>query len=88
MTLRKNDKFYKNITMEQVMQIYNFDAELRAALLYLLEYIKTSICREYYSPILYNYIENWLQGFVVLRNITGLALEKSRFFVFLFKISI
>ncbi len=42
LTLRKNNKFYKNITMEQVMQIYNFDAELRTALLYLLEYIEVS----------------------------------------------
>lgn len=159
LTLRKNDKFYKNITMEQVMQIYNFDTELRAALLYLLEYIevsfrthlgyfhskdygalgyinkdtfenelhyerfsqeifklikeneknevfikhhnekydgqfpfwvivelmsfgclsrgfknlheevKTSICKEYYLPVPYKYVENWLQGLVVLRNI-------------------
>lgn len=159
LTLRKNDEFYKNVTLEQVMQIYNFDAELRVALLYLLEYIevsfrthlgyfhsekygllgylnkdtfvneshyvrfyqeifklikeneknevfikhhnekydgqfpfwvivelmsfgclsrgfknlhedvKTSICIEHYSPIPYGYIENWLQGFVVLRNI-------------------
>ncbi|WP_242655080.1 Abi family protein [Clostridium carboxidivorans] len=42
MTLRKNDKFYKNIIMEQVMQIYKFGAELRAALLYLLEYIEVN----------------------------------------------
>ena len=159
MTLRKNDEFYKNVTLEQVMQIYNFDGELRVAVLYLLEYIevsfrthlgyfhskkygllgylnkdtfvneshyvrfyqeilklikeneknevfikhhnekydgqfpfwvivelmsfgclsrgfknlredvKTSICKEHYSPIPYDYIENWLQGFVVLRNI-------------------
>lgn len=159
LTLRKNNEFYKNVTLEQVMQIYNFDAELRVALLYLLEYIEVSfrthigyfhsqkygplgyvnkstfknelhyesfyqeilklikenekneifikhhnekyegqfpfwvivelmsfgclsrafknlhddvkriICKEHYSPIPYDYIENWLQGFVVLRNI-------------------
>ena len=27
------------------------------------------ICMEHYSPIPYDYIENWLQGFVILRNI-------------------
>lgn len=159
LTLRKNNKFYNNITLEKVMQIYNFDAELRVALLYLLEYIEVSfrthfgyfhsekygplgylqdqnfvnknhyekfnsnilqlikeneknelfvkhhnekyegqfpcwvivelmsfgslsrgfknlhddikemICKEHYFPIPYDYIENWLQGFVILRNI-------------------
>ncbi|MFZ3578058.1 Abi family protein [Virgibacillus sp. DJP39] len=158
LTLRKNDEFYKNVTLEQVMQIYNFDAELRSLLLYFLENIEVSfrahlgyfhsekygplgymdkdnfvdarhydifyqeikrikddernevfikhhnenynkqfpfwvvvelmsfgclsrgfknlhedikvhICKEHYSPIPYYYIENWLQGFVILRNI-------------------
>ena len=159
LTLRKDNKFYNNIELEQVMQIYNFDAELRVTLLYLLEYIEVSfrthfgyfhskkcgplgyldkenfvnknhydkfngiilklikeneineifvkhhnekyegqfpcwvivelmsfgclsrgfknlyddvkemICMEHYSPIPYDYIENWLQGFVILRNI-------------------
>lgn len=159
LTLRKNDEFYSNVTLEQVMQIYNFDAELRVALLYLLEYIEVSfrthlgyfhsekygplgyinketflnekhyekfyqevlnlikeneknevfikhhnekyegqfpfwvivelmsfgclsrgfknlqedvkinICKEHYQPIPYDYIENWLHGFVILRNI-------------------
>jgi len=32
LTLRKNDRFYNNVSFEQVMQIYNFDAELRAVL--------------------------------------------------------
>lgn len=159
LTLRKNDRFYNNVSFEQVMQIYNFDAELRAVLLYALEYIEVSfrtyigyyhskkygplgyldkstfadekrcdefheevrqliesnernelfikhhkekynshfpmwviveimqfgclsrlfknldeelkkeICTTFYSPIPYTYIENWLQAFVVLRNI-------------------
>jgi abortive infection bacteriophage resistance protein len=42
LTLRRNNEFYSNVTLEQVMQIYNFDAELRVALLYLLEYIEVS----------------------------------------------
>lgn len=159
LTLRRNNKFYNNITLEKVMQIYNFDAELRVDLLYLLEYIEVSfrthfgyfhsekygplgyldgqkfvnkshyekfnsnilqliyenekneifvkhhnekyngkfpcwvivelmsfgclsrgfknlfdevkedICKEFYFPIPYEYVENWLQGFVILRNI-------------------
>ncbi|MGL5086139.1 MAG: Abi family protein [Clostridium sp.] len=159
LTLRKNNEFNNNITLEQVIQIYNFDSELRADLLYLLEHIeisfrthfgyfhsekygplgylskeaflenghykkfndiitqlikeneknevfikhhkekydgyfpswvivelmsfgclsrgfknlhnevKESICKQHYSPIPYEYIENWLQGFVILRNI-------------------
>jgi abortive infection bacteriophage resistance protein len=35
----------------------------------LYEDVKINICKEHYSPIPYDYIENWLQGFVVLRNI-------------------
>ena len=159
LTLRKNNIFYNNVKLEQVMEIYNFDAELRVLLLYLLEYIevefrthfgyyhskrygplgylnknsfsdqyryekfrknitqlieenqkneifvkhhnekydgefpcwvvvelmsfgclsrgfknlhsdiKDEICKHYYASIPYNYIENWLQGFVILRNI-------------------
>ncbi|MDW5298851.1 MAG: Abi family protein [Sedimentibacter sp.] len=42
LTLRKEDKFFKDVKMSDVMQIYNFDAELRALLLYLLEYIEVS----------------------------------------------
>jgi len=42
LTLRTNDEFYTTVTLEQIMQIYNFDAELRTALLYLLEYIEVS----------------------------------------------
>lgn len=42
LTLRRNDKFYSNVTLGQVMQIYDFDAKLRVALLYLLEYIEVS----------------------------------------------
>ena len=159
LTLRRDNVFYNNVKLEQVMEIYNFDAELRVALLYLLEYIevefrthfgyyhskkygplgyldkesfddewryekfmknitqlieenekneifvkhhnekydgefpcwvvvelmsfgclsrgfknlhaeiKEEICKDHYASIPYNYIENWLQGFVILRNI-------------------
>ena len=159
LTLRKDDYFYNNVSFEQVMQIYNFDMELRTILLYALEYIEVSfrsyigyyhskkygpigyldkssfidekrwdkfdgeikklivdnerneifikhhkekynnhfpmwviveimqfgclsrlfknldedlkkeICTAFYAPIPYTYIENWLQAFVVLRNI-------------------
>ena len=159
LTLRKDDIFYSNVKLEQVMEIYNFDSELRAVLLYLLEYIevefrahfgyyhskeygplgyldkesfddeyryekfmknitqlideneknevfikhhnekydgefpcwvivelmsfgclsrgfknlhthiKEEICKDNYTSIPYNYVENWLQGFVILRNI-------------------
>ena len=40
LTLRENDQFHSSVTLEQIMQVYNFDAELRVALLYLLEYIE------------------------------------------------
>jgi len=43
LTLRKNDAFYHNIHFHDIMQIYNFDMELRASILYLLEYIEVSI---------------------------------------------
>jgi len=43
LTLRKNNEFYENVHFSDVMQIYNFDMELRAALLYLLESIEVSI---------------------------------------------
>lgn len=47
LTLRKDDHFYDNIHFSDVMQIYNFDMELRAALMYLLESIEVSMrtCR-------------------------------------------
>jgi abortive infection bacteriophage resistance protein len=43
LTLRKNDMFYSNLHFSDVMQIYNFDMELRAALMYVLEYIEVSV---------------------------------------------
>lgn len=43
LTLRKNDNFYNNVHFCDIMQIYDFDMELRASLLYLLEYIEVSI---------------------------------------------
>lgn len=43
LTLRKDDIFYPNVHFDSIMQIYNFDMELRSALLYLLEYIEVSI---------------------------------------------
>lgn len=43
LTLRKNDNFYTNVHFSNIMQIYNFDMELRASLLYLLEFIEVSI---------------------------------------------
>lgn len=43
LTLRKNNEFYENVHFSDVMQIYSFDMELRAALLYLLESIEVSI---------------------------------------------
>lgn len=42
LTLRKNDHFFNNVKFSDVMQIYNFDAELRSLLLYVLEYIEVS----------------------------------------------
>ena len=43
LTLRKDDYFYDNVHFSDVMQIYNFDMELRAALMYLLESIEISM---------------------------------------------
>lgn len=43
LTLRNNDIFYQDVHLNDVMQIYNFDMELRASLLYILEYIEISI---------------------------------------------
>ncbi|MCM1183411.1 MAG: Abi family protein [Roseburia sp.] len=43
LTLRKNNRFYDNVHFSNVMQIYNFDMELRAALMYLLESIEISM---------------------------------------------
>lgn len=43
LTLRKDDCFYDNVRFSDVMQIYNFDMELRAALMYLLESIEVSM---------------------------------------------
>lgn len=43
LTLRKDDHFYDNVHFSDVMQIYNFDMELRAALMYLLESIEVSM---------------------------------------------
>ena len=66
LTLRRNDKFYKNVTLQQVMQIYKFDVELRVQLLYLLEYIEVSFrthlgyyhAKEY-GPLGYNNKESF-----------------------------
>lgn len=35
--------FYENVHFSDMMQIYNFDMELRAALMYLLESIEVSM---------------------------------------------
>lgn len=43
LTLRKNDHFYKNVTFENVMQLYYFDKDLRLFLLDLLEDIEISL---------------------------------------------
>lgn len=43
LTLRRDDHFYENVHFSDVMQIYNFDMELRAALMYLLESIEVSM---------------------------------------------
>lgn len=43
LTLRKNDHFYSNVHFSEVMQIYQFDMELRTALMYLLESIEVSM---------------------------------------------
>ena len=43
LTLSKDDHFYDNVHFSDVMQIYDFDMELRAALMYLLESIEVSM---------------------------------------------
>ena len=43
LTLRRKDQFYSNVHFSDVMQIYNFDMELRAALMYLLESVEVSM---------------------------------------------
>lgn len=43
LTLWKEDHFYDNVHFSDVMQIYRFDMELRAALMYLLESIEVSM---------------------------------------------
>ncbi len=43
LTLRRDDRFSNGTSLNDVMQIYNFDAELRSLLLYELEYIEVSI---------------------------------------------
>ena len=43
LTLRKNDIFYKGIHFSDIMQIYSFDMELRALLMYLLESVEVSL---------------------------------------------
>lgn len=43
LTLRKDNQFYDNVHFSDVMQIYRFDMELRAALMYLLESIEVSM---------------------------------------------
>ncbi|MCR5742978.1 MAG: Abi family protein [Lachnospiraceae bacterium] len=43
LTLRKNDSFYDNVSFDDIIQIYNFDMELRAALMYLLESVEISM---------------------------------------------
>ncbi|HAX72623.1 MAG TPA: hypothetical protein DCY20_03790 [Firmicutes bacterium] len=37
LTLRKDNIFYPNVTFENVIELYQFDAKLRSLLLYLLE---------------------------------------------------
>lgn len=43
LTLRKDDHFYDNVHFSDIMEIYKFDMELRAALMYLLESIEVSM---------------------------------------------
>lgn len=43
LTLRKDDHFYKNVHFSDIMQIYYFDMELRALLMYLLESVEVSM---------------------------------------------
>ncbi len=43
LTLRRDDCFYDNVHFSDVLQIYRFDMELRASLMYLLESIEVSM---------------------------------------------
>ena len=43
LTLRKNDKFYKGTKLSDIIQIYNFDKELKYILLTHLEDIEISL---------------------------------------------
>ncbi len=43
LTMRKNDKFYKDLSFEDMMQIYNFDKELKLYILNYLEDIEISL---------------------------------------------
>lgn len=43
LTLRKNNNFNSNVHFSDIIQIYNFDMELRAILMYLLESIEVSM---------------------------------------------
>ena len=43
LTLRKNDEFYKGATFQNIIDIYNFDHELRHILLEYLEIIETRV---------------------------------------------
>lgn len=42
LTLRKDDRFYSGVSFDGLMQLYNFDSELRVAVLYLLENVEVS----------------------------------------------
>lgn len=66
LTLRKNDKFYKNVKFEDILEIYYFDMELRHALMQLLESIEVSMRThisyrhgEAYGPLGYKKSENF-----------------------------
>lgn len=43
LTVRKNDEFYSGIKFSDIMQIYNFDSELRTLLMHSLETIEINI---------------------------------------------
>lgn len=43
LTLRRDDRFYDNVHFSDVLQIYSFDMELRASLMYMLESIEVSM---------------------------------------------
>ena len=43
LTLRKNDKFYPNVSFENIMQIYHFDKELKSLLMRYLEDIEIAL---------------------------------------------